>query len=248
MALPLPRESLLRRLRVLPSWAAVACGAIVTVPFLVLQEVLGPDVPGNPFLVLLPGVLMASVLFRWRGGIAALAALAGYADYYHLDGPGFFIDTPRACSRYRCSSRWASTSSFLVHSLQHALARQEALLEAQRATMAELERARDDLVAAEARKDLFAREMQHRVKNAIAVIASVGRQTLRSSASMEEFGASFDARLNALARTQSVIAPDGYGNRRGPLGPRLLRHRPLPRPERRRRRGPARQARAQVLP
>jgi two-component sensor histidine kinase len=211
VSLPASNEALLRRLRLLPHWAGIACGAIVTVPFLFLQEILGPDVPGNPFLVLLPGVLMASVLFRWRGGIAALTTLAGYADYYHLDGPGFFIDTPASLFALSLFVAVGLYVVALVHSLQRALARQEALLDDQRATMEALERARDDLVAAEARKDLFAREMQHRVKNAIAVIASVGRQTLRSAATMEEFGIAFDARLNALARTQSAIAPDGHG-------------------------------------
>ncbi len=50
------------------------------------------------------------------------------------------------------------------------------------------------------------RELDHRVKNTLAIVQSVADQTLRSSASMPEFGAAFSGRLQALARIHTALA------------------------------------------
>ena len=50
------------------------------------------------------------------------------------------------------------------------------------------------------------RELDHRVKNTLATVQSVADQTLRSSASMDEFGAAFSGRIQALARIHTALA------------------------------------------
>jgi two-component sensor histidine kinase/PAS domain-containing protein len=54
-------------------------------------------------------------------------------------------------------------------------------------------------------------ELQHRVKNLLGKVRSMARHTRRSYRSLDEFVEAFDARLDALARTQDLLltAPSG---------------------------------------
>ncbi len=49
-------------------------------------------------------------------------------------------------------------------------------------------------------------ELQHRVKNILAVVRSITGRTLESSRDLNDFAAHFDGRLGALARTQAELA------------------------------------------
>ena len=75
---------------------------------------------------------------------------------------------------------------------------------------------------AEAHRDLLAKELAHRVKNTLATVQSIIRQTLRRSASLEEAEAILDARIMALAAAHDVLIRDTWeggdperGGRRG---------------------------------
>jgi two-component sensor histidine kinase len=48
-------------------------------------------------------------------------------------------------------------------------------------------------------------ELQHRVKNILNSVRSLAQQTRQRSRSLDEFGESFDHRLDALARTQDLL-------------------------------------------
>ena len=48
-------------------------------------------------------------------------------------------------------------------------------------------------------------ELNHRVKNTLATIQSITRQTLKRSASLEEFGKSFEDRLMSLAKAHDLL-------------------------------------------
>ena len=64
---------------------------------------------------------------------------------------------------------------------------------------------------AEERQQLLLNELQHRVKNILAVVRSVLTRTLDTTSNLEEFGAHFNGRFSAISRTQGVLArtPDG---------------------------------------
>ncbi|RWB72418.1 MAG: PAS domain S-box protein [Mesorhizobium sp.] len=49
-------------------------------------------------------------------------------------------------------------------------------------------------------------ELQHRTRNLIAVVQSLARQTMRSSASLDEFAEDYESRLRALSRVQGLLA------------------------------------------
>ncbi|HEX2257907.1 MAG TPA: PAS domain S-box protein [Afifellaceae bacterium] len=60
--------------------------------------------------------------------------------------------------------------------------------------------------AGERQRELLIRELDHRVKNSLAIVQSVCQQTLRSAESLTEFGDCFGGRLQAIARTHALLA------------------------------------------
>jgi two-component system, chemotaxis family, CheB/CheR fusion protein len=64
---------------------------------------------------------------------------------------------------------------------------------------------------AEERQKLLMAELQHRVKNILAVVRSIAARTQETSPDLESFAAHFDGRLSALSRTQGVLARNGVG-------------------------------------
>ena len=64
----------------------------------------------------------------------------------------------------------------------------------------------DDRRVAELRQGLLLAELQHRVRNILAVVRSVLNRTLESSTDLDHFAAHLTGRIGALARTQSAAA------------------------------------------
>lgn len=62
---------------------------------------------------------------------------------------------------------------------------------------------------AEDRQRLLLAELQHRVRNVLAVVRSVAARTAETSDSLEDFASHFEGRLATLARTQNVFSRTG---------------------------------------
>lgn len=69
-------------------------------------------------------------------------------------------------------------------------------------------------------RELILQEMKHRIKNSIARMLAIARQTGANSRSIEEFTASFSARLQAMAASQDMLTRSQW--QKADLG-RLLR-------------------------
>ena len=54
-------------------------------------------------------------------------------------------------------------------------------------------------------KDLMLQEMKHRIKNSIARVLAIARQTAGSATDVDEFSKSFSARLRAMAASQDML-------------------------------------------
>jgi CHASE1-domain containing sensor protein len=54
-------------------------------------------------------------------------------------------------------------------------------------------------------RELILQEMKHRIKNSIARMLAIARQTGANSASIEEFNAAFSARLQAMSASQDML-------------------------------------------
>jgi two-component sensor histidine kinase len=53
-------------------------------------------------------------------------------------------------------------------------------------------------------------ELNHRVKNTLATIQSIARQTRRRASSLDEFGQAFEGRLMALAKSHDTLTRSGW--------------------------------------
>ena len=62
----------------------------------------------------------------------------------------------------------------------------------------------------EEHRDLLAKELSHRVKNTLATIQSIVRQTLRRSTSLQEAEVALDARIQSLAAAHDVLTRDSW--------------------------------------
>lgn len=65
---------------------------------------------------------------------------------------------------------------------------------------------------AELRARDLSQEMLHRVKNAFAVVQGIARMSARSASDLESFAATFDARLDALAKLNVLTVETGRGD------------------------------------
>ncbi len=63
----------------------------------------------------------------------------------------------------------------------------------------------DELHGLQERQRALLFELQHRVRNTLAVVRSLVRSTAETSDTVEDFASHFEGRLNALARTQMVL-------------------------------------------
>ena len=68
----------------------------------------------------------------------------------------------------------------------------------------------DDRKAAEAQQQLLARELEHRMKNTMAMVGAIANQTFRTAATKEDARTIFDARLRALNQAHDVLVASSW--------------------------------------
>lgn len=61
------------------------------------------------------------------------------------------------------------------------------------------------------RRTFLLRELDHRVKNTLASVQSIARQTLRSAPSPDDFAESFESRLMGLSRAHELLTRQSWG-------------------------------------
>ncbi|WP_075213941.1 chemotaxis protein CheB [Mongoliimonas terrestris] len=64
---------------------------------------------------------------------------------------------------------------------------------------------------ADALRQTLINELSHRVKNMLAMVLSIGSQTLRQSASLDEFKLAFEGRMHSLARVHDLLVGENWG-------------------------------------
>jgi|GEM_PF-1402723 len=60
-------------------------------------------------------------------------------------------------------------------------------------------------------RELLVGELNHRVRNSLATIQAMARQTIRSASGMEEFEKKFSARLNAISAAHDIVMHQNQG-------------------------------------
>ena len=137
------------------------------------------------FATYYPAILAATLFLGWRLGLLTLLLSALVADYV-------FIPPPQAISL-----RATDIAAVLVFLFSGGLILITAAL--LRQAIQRLNRSMDIQGA-------LNRELQHRVNNNLAVVQALAAQTVRTSLDLPAFSSSFQARLAALSKAQTVLS------------------------------------------
>ncbi len=120
--------------------------------------------------------------------------VGGRTWFFHLRPTDTFTPPsalPEALTMAAVSLLLAATLALLTRS-------QARRLEVVAALNAEIERNLEQ-------KDLILQEMKHRIKNLLARVLAIARQTANSSEDLAAFNASFSARMQAMAKAQDLL-------------------------------------------
>jgi two-component sensor histidine kinase len=162
------------------AWALAAIG----VPSLVRLSV-SPLVDNLPYLTFFPAVLLATMFLGWRWGLAVVVGCALAGDYLFIrpvDGFSFPIQRTIGAVFFMLSAG-------LIVAAAQSLRTSVRLLNANAEREATLNK-----------------ELQHRVKNNLAIVQGLARQTARTSPDPTEFYDAFHGRLMALSQAHDILS------------------------------------------
>jgi len=155
-----------------------------TVAGTVLRLAIDPYVEGVPYITFFPLVAVASLFGGVLGG-AICTALSVFVGLYVWVPPEFSLTVKGvgfvSGAAFVISASVIVTTVYLLNEAVQALRRSEA------------------------RASLIAREMQHRVKNALQVVQSISTMTVGNATSAMDHQAKLNARIEAFA--QAIEAP-----------------------------------------
>lgn len=177
--IPTGRPSLLATLGIVAATLTAA-----TLARLALTPLLGDSAP---FITYFPAIVVAAVWGHLLGGLAVLLGSA-------LLAISFWMGTSTATA----TGAWGWVPTTVVFLITGGI-------EIVVAVMLRLALAESDQSRQEA--DLIALEMRHRIGNLLALVQSLAQQTARGSENLDSFRSVFDARLQAIARVQTVQLP-----------------------------------------
>lgn len=165
-------------------WLGLAVGSAAGI-----RLAISPWIVGVPFVTFFPAVLLLAVFLGWRWGVAGLFCSAMLANLL-FEGP--VLD-------------W----SFLPHDVVGTVAFVTAgvlvilTAEALRTAVRQLADQSRQLEALNA-------ELQHRVKNTLAVAQGLSAQTARTARDPQQFHEAFGGRLIALGQAHNVLSSGGW--------------------------------------
>jgi len=182
-------QSLVARERVSPLEAAAGSAVCVVLPTLARLALTEPLGAALPFVTFFPTVLLATVLWGTRWGKAVLAA-SGLIAWF------FFVQSGNA--ELMSSKGQAALALFLVAGALILITGQ-----ALRQALISLQAARD---ADAARK----RELEHRLKNTLAIVQSFSFYLSRKTTDTAQYHRLLEAKLMALAKASEVLFAEKF--------------------------------------
>jgi two-component sensor histidine kinase len=171
-------------------WALTA----IAVPTMV-RFAIPPFADRLPYLTFFPAVLVAAIFLGWRWGLFVVVGCAVAADYFFM----------RPVFRWSMSAENLLGTVFFFISAGLIVATAEMLRVAVR-----------ELDGNTTRERALNAELQHRVKNNLAVVQALARQTVKHTADPTEFYPAFTERLMALAAAHDVLCTGDWEDCRLP--------------------------------
>jgi two-component system, sensor histidine kinase PdtaS len=150
-----------------PTWARYAATLLIVLITLQLRLALADVVPGSPFLLFVPAIILSAALFDHGAGVFAVLLSAAFAKWFLIEPTGTLaIDE---------TSDLVALSLFVAIGLITA-----AVLEALHQVASDLAEANRRLIAAEHDKDILLQEASHRFKNELTMLTALLRLQERS--------------------------------------------------------------------
>jgi two-component sensor histidine kinase len=167
----------------------------------------------TPVVILVGMSVVAATLIPWTPGwqlasVAAIAATAVWMVARIVPAPRLFwlqnvgAISPTLAATVVISEVLRRQRAAVAHAQREWRSREESLREANR----RLEREINEHRRTEDTLRFAMRELDHRVKNTLAIVQSVADQTLRASQSMSDFAPAFAGRIQAMARIHGALA------------------------------------------
>ena len=160
------------------AWA-VGCAAIAAGIRWALDPIF---VAGAPFILFVPSVLAASVFAGWRAGLLCLA-LCGVTAVGFM-ARGGVVQTPRAMLGEALFLLVGLVTVWLAGALRGAVTQ---------------------LQARDRQQRLLVAELQHRVKNTLAIVQAIAQQTIRATSEPAQIKADLTDRLVALGQAYNLV-------------------------------------------
>jgi two-component sensor histidine kinase len=162
---------------------AAACIAVAVLIHLVLLATVGT---GAPFITVFPAILVATLFGGLRAGLLTACGLTAIT--------WLFFASPQAKAAVNPATlATLALSVGVILAVSHLFRR----------TLINLQKARTIEAA-------MAAELQHRVKNTLAVVQGLAAQTARVTDSKEAFLDAFNSRLHALSRAHDMVSRSAW--------------------------------------
>jgi two-component sensor histidine kinase len=178
---------------------AFLCAAVATL----LGVAINPYVVGVPFVTFSPAVIITALISGFGAGLFCVVLSAASAL--------LFLLPPRWSFHVESSADVVELSVFVFEALFYVIliTGMRLGLEQYRELSRNLEQRVEERSAAlresQERLEAVVAELQHRTRNLISVVGAIADRTLKSSKTFDDFGATFQDRLEVLGRAQGLL-------------------------------------------
>jgi two-component sensor histidine kinase len=178
--------------------AFLAAGAAAT-----LRIAIDPYVTGIQYITFFPAVVITTLISGFGAGLLCVALSTAAAWFFLLEPRwSFYIESPADVVDLLLFILEALSYVILIAGLRMSLERYREL---SRDLEQRVEERNVELRESRDRLETVVGELQHRTRNLVSIVGALANETLRMSATFDDFKAIFQDRLAVLARVQGLL-------------------------------------------
>jgi two-component sensor histidine kinase len=180
----------------------------------VLRVAIHPYVVGVPFMTFFPAVIIVTLISGLGAGLFCVALSSAAATFFILPPSfSFYIERPADMADLLLFILVAVSIVICVAAMRSALEQYRELSRKLKEQGMALQQQSAALREGEERLQAVVAELQHRTRNLISVVGTLAKGTLRTSKTFDDFGATFQDRLEVLGRAQGLLFRAKEGGR-----------------------------------
>jgi two-component sensor histidine kinase len=168
-----------------------------------LRIAIDPYVTGVQYITFFPAVVITTLISGFGAGLLCVALSTAAASFLVLEPRGsFYIERPADIVDLLLFILEALSYVILIAGLRTSLGRYREL---SRDLEQRVEERNVELRDSRDRLETVVGELQHRTRNLVSIVGALANDTLRMSATFDDFKAIFQDRLGVLARVQGLL-------------------------------------------